>query len=158
MKHQPGSPRTFTGRHMWFVMIAFFGTIFAVNFTMARFAIATFGGTVVDNSYVASQHYNDWLDEAKLQAKLGWQLTTTRDDDAHVIVSVNDAEGTPLGNAEVSAIARHPLGRSEPIGLAFVRDETGGYRSLARLPRGRWTLNLTIVQADKRFTTERDVR
>ena len=97
------------------ILIAFFGTIFAVNFTMARFAIGTFGGTVVDNSYVASQQYNGWLDEARAQAKLGWQVTATRGADAHVFVTVTDADGPPLENAKVSAIVRHPLGRSEPI-------------------------------------------
>ena len=158
MKHRTGSPRAFTGRHMWFILIAFFGTVFAVNFTMARFAIATFGGTVVDNSYVASQHYNGWLDEARAQARLGWQAKMVRGDDAHVLVSVNDAAGTPLRNATVSAIARHPLGRSEPIALAFAPVDGGGYRSLARLPPGRWTLHLTIVQGDKRFAAVRDVR
>ncbi len=158
MKDQSGSPRRFTGRHMWFILIAFFGTIFAVNFTMARFAIGTFGGTVVDNSYVASQQYNGWLDEARAQAKLGWQVTATRGTDAHVVVTVNDADGPPLDNAKVSAIVRHPLGRSEPIDLAFARTEGEGYRSLARLPPGRWTLHLTIVQGDKRFAAVRDVR
>ena len=51
-------PRTFTGRHMTMVLVAFFGTIIVVNFTMARFASSTFGGVVVENSYVASQHFN----------------------------------------------------------------------------------------------------
>ncbi|MGE0776676.1 MAG: FixH family protein, partial [Sphingomonadaceae bacterium] len=53
--------RSFTGRHMAIILIAFFGVVIAVNFYMARMAIGTFGGTVVDNSYVASQRFNGWL-------------------------------------------------------------------------------------------------
>ena len=36
-------------------------------------AIGTFGGTVVDNSYVASQNYNRWLADADEQEALGWK-------------------------------------------------------------------------------------
>ena len=54
--------RRFTGRHMLVLMLAFFGVVVAVNLLMATLATRTFGGTVVDNSYVASQRYNRWLD------------------------------------------------------------------------------------------------
>jgi nitrogen fixation protein FixH len=55
------APRRFTGRHMTGILVAFFGVVMTVNFTMAYVAISGFGGTVVDNSYVASQNYNRWL-------------------------------------------------------------------------------------------------
>lgn len=158
MKQQPRKPRLFTGRHMWFVMIAFFGTILTVNLIMARFAISTFGGTVVDNSYVASQNYNGWLQQARVQEQLGWRVEAIRGGDDHVGVAVKDAEGTPLTNAKVSAVARHPLGRSDPVDLAFVQDAGGGYRSLAALPTGRWTLHLTIERGGRTFAAVRDVR
>jgi hypothetical protein len=64
--------RRFTGGHMLALMLAFFGTVVAVNFVMATLAVRTFGGTVVDNSYVPSQHYNHWLDQARAQRALGW--------------------------------------------------------------------------------------
>ncbi len=64
--------KRFTGRHMAAIMFAFFGVVIAVNVTMATFATRTFGGTVVDNSYVASQKYNGWLAEARRQERLGW--------------------------------------------------------------------------------------
>ena len=53
--------RPFTGYHMTAILVAFFGVVIVVNFVMARYAVATFGGTVVDNSYVASQEFNGWL-------------------------------------------------------------------------------------------------
>ena len=62
------SPR-FTGRHMAAIMLAFFGVVIAINFTMATLAETTFGGTVVDNSYVASQSFNAWLRAGR---QLGW--------------------------------------------------------------------------------------
>ena len=57
--------RPFTGRHMAMILVAFFGVVIVVNLIMARYASSTFGGIVVENSYVASQEFNKWLDEAE---------------------------------------------------------------------------------------------
>jgi nitrogen fixation protein FixH len=43
---------------MAMILVAFFAVVIAVNLLMARLAISTFGGVVVENSYVASQHFN----------------------------------------------------------------------------------------------------
>ena len=59
--------RRFTGWHMTTILVAFFAVVITVNIVMARFALSTFGGTVVENSYVASQHYNEWLARAAAQ-------------------------------------------------------------------------------------------
>ncbi len=60
-------PKPFTGRHMLFAMLAFFGVIIAVNLTMAVFATKSWTGLVVKNSYVASQAFNRELEQAKVQ-------------------------------------------------------------------------------------------
>jgi len=61
--------KRFTGWHMTGILLGFFGIIVAVNFTMATLATRTFGGVVVQNSYVASQRYNEWLKAARAQAE-----------------------------------------------------------------------------------------
>lgn len=66
--------RPFTGWHMTGIVVAMFGLVIAVNVLMASYAIGTFGGTVVDNSYVASQRFNDWLAEARAQRALKWNV------------------------------------------------------------------------------------
>ena len=48
-------PTEFTGYHMLGVLVLYFGTIITVNLVMARFAITTWTGLVVENTYVASQ-------------------------------------------------------------------------------------------------------
>ena len=63
--------RNFNGWHMFAILCAFFGVVIAVNITMATYASTTFGGIVVENSYVASQEFNRWLDEAKAERALG---------------------------------------------------------------------------------------
>lgn len=142
--------REFTGRHMWFVMIGMFGTIIAVNLVMARFAIDTFGGKVVDNSYVASQDYNRWLAEARVQKQLGWTITARRGPDERVLVTATPARGV------LSGIAHHPLGRLPDRWLRFEQSGSGRWTSDQPLPAGRWRLRLTLSSSGKsaRFIAE----
>jgi nitrogen fixation protein FixH len=135
--------RRFTGWHMFAILVAFFGTVIAVNFVMAWYATHTFGGTVVDNSYVASQEFNRWLAEARAQDKLGWTNHVTLDADRHVTISAS-AKGQPLAGLSAGAVARHPLGRAADIPLRFVAAGPGQLRSTSALPAGRWLVHLTL--------------
>jgi len=123
-----------SGWHMTAIFVAFFGIVIAVNVTMATLAVRTFGGTVVENSYVASQEFNGWLKAARKQQQLGWNVTSGLDAQRHVIVT------TDVAGAEVSGFARHPLGRAPDVRLAFGK----GLRSGRALPSGRWEVYLTV--------------
>jgi nitrogen fixation protein FixH len=137
------SARKFTGWHMTGILVAFFGVVVSVNIFMARAAISTFGGTVVDNSYVASQEFNGWLDKAAAQKALGWTVTARLDVNRHVLVAAATAKA-PLRNAVVDALVRHPLGRVPERALRFTRTEDGQWTSSAPLPAGRWIVHLTV--------------
>jgi nitrogen fixation protein FixH len=141
--------RRFTGRHMAALMILFFGTIIAVNLTMATFAARSFGGTVVDNSYVASQQFNTWLRQAREQSALGWDSEVALDDRRHVVVSFN-RDGAAATGAAVAAVARHPVGRVVDVELRFAALADGGYRSLRPLPPGRWLVHVEAVRGGAR--------
>ncbi|VAV91093.1 Type cbb3 cytochrome oxidase biogenesis protein CcoH, partial [hydrothermal vent metagenome] len=131
-----------TGFHATMMFIAFFGVIMTVNFLMAGLAIGTFGGTVVDNSYVASQKYNDWLAEGRNQEAYGWNIAKpVRVDDRLEILALA-AEGRPLASATVTAIAEHPVGRTDAFNLTFEEIEPGKYQSREPLPAGRWKLKI----------------
>src|SRR5512141_934820 len=109
----------------------------AVNFTMATLAEETFGGTVVDNSYVASQQYNGWLRAARAQERLGWHAELGLDARRHVTVTARDGSA-PLTGARIEAVASHPVGAAPDIALTFRQDGAGRYVGLAPLPAGRW--------------------
>ncbi|MGE4430299.1 MAG: FixH family protein [Sphingobium sp.] len=141
----PQQPRPFTGRHMAIIMIAFFGVIIAVNLVMARFAVSTFGGTVVDNSYVASQRFNQWLDEAERQKQLGWSITSSLDEGRHVEIRALQGHAALTG-LSASGSANHPLGRAPSVTLDFVEAQAGLFRSRQPLPQGRWQIHLTLAR------------
>ena len=147
--------RGFTGWHMTGIMIAFFGVVIAVNFLMASYAVGTFGGTVVDNSYVASQHFNTWLAEARAQRALGWSVTVTAGKDRLVRIDPTGPHGA-LVAVTVSATAAHPLGRVPARTLTFRRSDDGRFTADKPLPAGRWLLHIEVRDgaSDARFDDE----
>lgn len=147
--------RPFTGWHMTGIVVAMFGLVIAVNVLMASYAIGTFGGTVVDNSYVASQRFNDWLAEARAQRALKWNVDATVDGDRVVIVTVLAPHG-PLSDAVVTVRATHPLGRMPERDLAFRSVGNGRFVSTTALPAGRWLLRVDVRRGadDARFDDE----
>jgi nitrogen fixation protein FixH len=144
--------KPFTGRHMVLIMLGFFGVIIAVNVTMAVFAARTFGGKVVDNSYVATQRFNGWLESARRQQRLGWTETVRLAGDRKVAVDVA-AGAVPLLAAEVTAVARHPVGGTDDVMLTFRETRPGRYLSSTHLPDGRWQVQISIraAGAEKRL-------
>ena len=131
-------PAPLTGRKVLAMMIGFFGVVVAVNITMARLASGTFGGTVVDNSYVASQQFNGWLAQARAQDKLGWATPVALDAARHVTVAV------PGPGFAITGTAHHPLGRAPDQALQFKADAAGRFVATTPLPAGRWQVRLTI--------------
>ncbi len=156
MSQPIAAPRRFTGRHMAAILIVFFGIVIAVNMLMARMAIATFGGTTVANSYVASQTYNHWLKAADRQAALGWAVTAARTADGTLLLTTRDAAG-PSTEFVIAATARHPLGRAPERAVRFVPMAGGTWRSTAPLPPGRWQLDLLVQRGADQYRLQADL-
>lgn len=133
----------FTGRRMAIVMIAFFGVVIAVNLVMATLATSTFGGTVVDNSYVASQNFNSWLREARDQDKLQWSEQTGLDSSGRLVSQLRSPSG-PLSNAIVEAHVSHALGLEPERVMTLASEGQGQYRSSEVVPSGRWVVRLLV--------------
>jgi nitrogen fixation protein FixH len=133
--------RRFTGWHFTAIITAFFGVVVAVNLTMAVFATRTFGGVVVENSYVASQKYNDWLEAAKRQQQLAWTIEPALDEQRRVTIALS------VDGAKVSGFARHPLGRETDVPLTFVTRGNWS-RSVKPLPAGRWNIHLLVRRGE----------
>lgn len=141
---QPASRKgQFTGWHATMMLVAFFGVVIAVNLVMARDAISTFGGLVVENSYVASQHFNKWLAEADAEKALGWQATIERSAPGTFQTQVLDSKGKPISAAQVRLFAEHPLGRKPPVDVVLTEGAPGLYSGA--LPAGRWYVRLVVI-------------
>ncbi len=146
--------RRFTGRHATAIIASFFGVVIVVNLIMASFATSTFGGIVVENTYVASQEFNGWLDKAEEQRALGWDAVTTWRPDNRLAVRLT---GVPPG-AELKATARHPVGRAPDQDMTFSRTAEGRFLSDAPLADGRWYLRLEVNAGGKSWRREEELR
>ncbi|MER9945367.1 FixH family protein [Mesorhizobium sp. M0092] len=104
--------REFTGRHMLFTILGFFGAVIGVNVTMATLANTSWTGLVVENTYVASQQFNEKAEEGRAQAALGWtgKLTIAG---GEVRYSLANAGGKPIALRGVKVLFRHPAYEAE---------------------------------------------
>lgn len=130
----------FTGRHMALVFVGGFGIVIAVNLVMASVAVGSFHGTVVDNSYVASQNYNGWLAKAEASRQLGWEVQASQRADGRVVL---DTSGVPAA-AKVAAEAERPLGAREATHLTFAPAGEGRWVSDKALADRRWQMRIAI--------------
>jgi len=145
--------RRFTGWHMAAIMVAFFGVVIGVNVVMAASAIRTFGGVVVENSYVASQKFDDWLDAARAQRVLGWRADASVGSDGRVVVKLV----APAG-AVVRARIIHPLGLQPGHTVVLRPLDKGRYVSDAAIPAGRWLLRIQVEAQGRVARFEQEVR
>lgn len=136
--------REFTGKHAAVIIVTGFAIIIAVNLFMATLAVRGFGGVIVENSYVASQEFNDWLDAAEEQEALGWSVEMTRSENGHLLI---DTTSVPDG-ATVTAEARRPLGQPESKSLSFIEATPGNHVSLEPLDTGRWIVRLKVASPE----------
>lgn len=142
--------RELTGRMVLAITLSAFGIIIAVNMAMAYFAVNTFPGLEVRNSYVASQGFNERL---AAQRALGWQ-TDAQMRDRSLRVEITDAQGRPARVAEFTAILGRPTTEREDITPDFVFDGRAWVADVD-VDYGNWDLRLTAIAADGTEFTQR---
>jgi nitrogen fixation protein FixH len=136
--------REITGRTVLFAMLGFFGIIIAVNLTMAFFAVRTFSGLEVQNSYDASQGYDAARDA---QLALGWDVTAAYEPGELRIAFTNAADGSPADVADLTAL----VGWATSVRDDFTPDFTysdGVFRAPAQMEPGNWNIRLTATAAN----------
>ncbi|MCB2049669.1 MAG: FixH family protein [Novosphingobium sp.] len=143
--------KPFTGWHMTGILTGGFAVVFAVNILMASLALSSFSGVVVENSYVASQQFNDWLAAAEKENRLGWKAQIARGGDGHLQVAVADV---PPGTA-IEAELRHPLGKTDTLDWKLEPAAPGHFISRDPLPEGRWLVRVTLRHQGDELRIER---
>ena len=131
-----------TGRHVFIGFAIAFGIIISVNLTLAFNAVKTFPGLKVDNSYVASQKFEDMRQE---QNDLGWTVHSEIFDGL-LVVKFTDKDGALSPRIELARIGR-PTHVKEDIVLDLTR-EGDHYVAAVDLARGQWILDLKARAED----------
>jgi nitrogen fixation protein FixH len=133
---------TFTGRHMLAIMLAFFGVIIAANLTMAIFALTSWTGLVVQNSYVASQEFNDRAQAGRAQAALGWdgELAYAQGVLRYTLVRDN---GAPVALTGVEVTLGRPAYEADDITIELSPTDGGGFGGEIVLGDGQWVVRVS---------------
>lgn len=115
----------FTGRHMLYVMLAFFITILTVNMTMVYFSRSSWTGLVVKNSYVASQKFNHRVKAQETLMAAGWHAKL--DEIEGRVIFLVSRTGLTVPRCDVRLDVTRPMGESEDqhINLIAVKGLNG---------------------------------
>lgn len=144
MSSETTGGREFTGRHMLMILIAFFGVIIAVNFTMAYLANATWTGLVVKNSYVASQEFNAKAARAEAQIARGWVYDLDLSG-GRVGFTLTSNSGAPIVAKAVSVTFKRPVSDREDVTVVLSRTADGRWEAAHPLADGAW---IAVIDAD----------
>lgn len=150
------SSNEFTGRHMLLITLAFFGVIITVNTIMAVSASRTWTGLVVQNSYVASQEFQDKADAIRAQHAAGWTFGITYESGILLLQPEGNAQSLEL--TDVQGFIHRPVGGHEDATIVLSATQRG-YEAPIDLPSGVWDVNITtaatalgVVEREARIT------
>lgn len=138
--------RPFTGWHMLAVTLTFFGVIIAVNILLAYNAISTFPGLEVNDSYVASQTFDQ---EKSAQEALNWHLRQGYDRTTNQLsLAFTDVAGKPVTLKGIDVLIGRPTEAAQDQHPVMTRNMNGIYMADAVLPLGKWMLQIVAHAQD----------
>lgn len=135
--------RELTGRHVFIGFAAAFGVIISVNLVLAYSAVNTFPGVEVDNSYVASQTFDD---RRAAQQALEWSVEAVHEQ-GMLRVNIKDPSGRPVKAAQMYATvgrATHVRDDQQPQ----FRFDGVSYVAPVALGAGNWNVRMRALAMD----------
>lgn len=136
-------PREFTGWHMLAIMVAFFGVVITVNLTMAFLASSSWTGFVVENTYVASQKFNQKAAEGREQAALGWTSNLVIAD-GRISYRLTDKAGNVVAAKRGTANFRRPAYAAEDLSVDLAPQRDGALAAPVAAHDGLWIVEVDI--------------
>ncbi|MDB5508348.1 MAG: fixH [Hyphomicrobiales bacterium] len=152
---RPAAPAGFvlTGRMVLACFLAFFGTVFSVNFYMAKVAIATFSGLEAEKPYQSGLKWDSEIARARAQDRRGWRVDASvrTGPDGVSILEIRQTDGSAAATAGIEFDARftHPADRRRDVTVPVTKIEPGLYRGAAQVDDGRWELVLEARKGDE---------
>ena len=145
--------REWTGRTVLFLILAFFGVVFAANGVFIYLATASWTGLSTEDAYRKGLAYNATIERAEAQAALGWQTALTLA--AHgtgtqrLTLSLRDRAGRPIEGRSVTAMLRRPLNTGGDVAATLTWAGAERYAADLSLPQGgQWLVQVEIMRDD----------
>lgn len=134
----------FTGWHMFWIMIAFFGTIISVNVTMAYLANSSWSGMLSKNTYVASQDFNKNADKAREWAREGFK-GDVRLEGGKVSYRLEGPADVLAAVDHIEASFHRPVGDKQDFVITLLRDGDT-FSAVHALATGPWIVDFAAVR------------
>lgn len=156
------APTGLTGRHVFLILLAFFGTIAAADAFLVWSAIQSWTGAETTSAYRAGQLYGGEFARARAQAALGWRLDMAVERKASgaalVRVTALDAAGAALAGRKLTATLQRPTDKRADRSVDLAEGRGGLYTGeLAELSAGQWDL-VVEVQEQGALALRRKIR
>jgi nitrogen fixation protein FixH len=140
------TPDAFTlkGWHVLAILVAFFGSVFAVNGVFLYQALATNTGIVANEPYRKGLHYNERIAAQDAQNALGWaeavQLTPSGD----LTLTLADGQGAPVTGIAFKAVVGRPATSAYDVTAKLVETQPGVYTAhVAGIAEGTWQVDIS---------------
>lgn len=130
-----------TGKHVLAILLAYFGTVIAVNMYMATAAVRTFSGVEAEKPYQEGLKYDNEIASAREQAKRGWTVDASvrpREGGAVIDVTQKDAAGLVTPGLAFKAVFMHPADRRRDVKVDLAKVDAGHYSAPVAVAPGRW--------------------
>ncbi len=142
--------REIAGRHVLFVLCAFFGVMFVVNGIFVYFALKTFSGGDTSDPYRKGLHYNDMLAAETRQVERGWHTDVAYDEKAKELrVSLLGKAEEPLSGLRIAVRLSRPATDKDDRHLLLKEVSQGVYAASVDLAPGAWVLALASRKANE---------
>ncbi|PWV95359.1 nitrogen fixation protein FixH [Hoeflea marina] len=137
-------PKQFTGYHMLATIVTFFAVIIGVNLVMASYAISTWTGLVVPNTYIASQEFNGKAAESRAISALGYQGEIASGPDGFTF-ALSDKAGDPVTADAVLVAFNRPVGAVGDHTMTLTPRGEGVFAAPGKLVEGEWIAHVSAV-------------
>lgn len=138
-----------TGRGVLIAIVAFFGTIFAVNGAMIFLAIKTHSGLVANEPYRKGLHYNKRIEADERQKLLGWTEAVSAAPSGEVAIEFKARDGAPVRALRLSGVIGRPAEARDDRPLTFTEATPGRYVAQSPpLADGTWLISIEARRSE----------
>lgn len=138
-----------TGRHILYMLFAFFGVIFAANIILVYKAVSTFNGAEA-NAYSQGLHYNQRIAFQNRQNELHWSHKVAFGDNDVVRIIFTDKANAPVSGLILTGDIGRPASSRFTQQLEFSEAEPGIYvASPKALEHGNWVVSVNASKGQE---------
>lgn len=134
-----------TGRGVLLWLGGFFCAILLANLALTYFALRTLPGGVLENSWDASQTWNQRIAASRAQTERGWSAQASlraEGEGARIVFAPQNREGAFVPGLLVEAVLEHPSDRRADRRAMLQWQERVYEGLIADAPVGDWTLQI----------------